>query len=86
MFDCEGEQASVKQQFRESITWHLGDASDPKLGEVLGLQDIVVANRFLCHMQPEEAEPCLRSLASLVKPGGYLFVSGVDLEVRTKRR
>jgi hypothetical protein len=38
----------------------------------------------LCHMQPAEAETCLRRLASLVKPGGYLFVSGVDLEVRTK--
>src|SRR5262249_52280628 len=44
----------------------------------------VVANRFLCHMHPEEAEACLRNLAQLVKPGGYLFVSGVDLDVRTK--
>ena len=44
----------------------------------------MVANRFLCHMQPAEAETCLRRLAGLVNPGGYLFVSGVDLEVRTK--
>jgi hypothetical protein len=43
-----------------------------------------VANRFLCHMHPEEAEECLCNLARLVKPGGYLFVSGVDLGVRTK--
>src|SRR5262249_535792 len=49
-----------------------------------GLQDIVVANRFLCHMHPEEAEECLRNLARLVKPGGYLFVSGVDLGGRGK--
>jgi hypothetical protein len=26
----------------------------------------------------------LCSLARLVKPGGYLFVSGIDLDVRTK--
>jgi hypothetical protein len=26
----------------------------------------------------------LRNLAPLVKPGGYLFVSGVDLDVRSK--
>jgi hypothetical protein len=44
----------------------------------------VVANRFLCHTQPEEAEACLRNLARLVKPRGYLFVSGVDLNVRTE--
>jgi chemotaxis methyl-accepting protein methylase len=84
MFDCEGDHAMVKPQFREGITWHIGDAGDPKLVDVFGLQDIVVANRFLCHMQPKKAEICLRNLARLVKPGGYLFVSGVDLGVRSK--
>ena len=84
MFDRAGDQVSVKPRFREALTWQVGDAGDPNLVELLGLQDIVVANRFLCHMQPDEAEPCLRNLANLVKPGGYLFVSGVDLEVRAK--
>ena len=27
---------------------------------------------------------CLRNLAQLVSPGGYLFVTGVDLDVRTQ--
>jgi SAM-dependent methyltransferase len=84
MFDREGEYVKVKPRFREGITWHLGDAGDPDLVSALGLQDVVVANRFLCHMQPEEAEACLCQLARLVKPGGYLFVSGVDLGVRSK--
>jgi hypothetical protein len=35
-------------------------------------------------MDPTNAERCLRNLASLVVPGGYLFVSGVDLDVRTR--
>ena len=74
----------VKPRFREGITWHLGDAGDPGLVGFLGLQDIVVANRFLCHMYPEQAGACLRNLARLVKPSGYLFVSGVDLGVRSK--
>jgi SAM-dependent methyltransferase len=84
MFDRDEDQVTVKPQFREGIDWHLGDARDPGLVDVLGLQDIVVANRFLCHMHPREAEACLRNLAQLVKPGGYLFVSGVDLSVRSK--
>jgi hypothetical protein len=50
----------------------------------LGPQDIVVANRFLCHMGPEAAEECLRNIVGLVKPGGYIFVSGVDLDVRAR--
>jgi len=35
-------------------------------------------------MEPAAAERCLRNIAGLVKPGGYIFVSGVDLDVRTK--
>jgi len=83
LFDREGNQLKVKPRFREGITWHLGDAGDPGLEATLGPQDIVVANRFLCHMKPQQAERCLRNLARLVKPGGYLFVSGVDLDVRS---
>ena len=39
-----------------------------------------------CHLRidAEAAEVCMRNIARLVKPGGYLFVSGVDLEVRTR--
>jgi chemotaxis methyl-accepting protein methylase len=84
VFERAGGVVNVKRRVREGVTWHLGDASDPRLIEMLGVQDIVVANRFLCHMQPEAAEACLHNLARLVKAGGYLFVSGVDLNVRTK--
>jgi SAM-dependent methyltransferase len=84
MFDLEADQAKVKSWIKEGITWRLGDAGAPELIEELGTQDVVVANRFLCHMDQQAAESCLRNLARLVKPGGYLFVSGVDLDVRTK--
>jgi len=84
MFDWEGDQARVKPWLREGITWQLGDASAPELIHVLGPQDIVVASNFLCHMEPLVAENCLRNIAGLVDRGGYLFVSGVDLEVRAK--
>jgi len=84
MFDREGDKAKVKPWLKEGITWRVGDASSPELVDELGLQDVVVANRFLCHMEPAAAEECLRNIAGLVKPGGYIFVSGVDLSVRTR--
>jgi chemotaxis methyl-accepting protein methylase len=84
MFDLEGQEARVKPWLREDITWRLGDAASPELIPALGRQDIVVANNFLCHMEPAAAENCLRNIAGLVDREGYLFVSGVDLEVRTK--
>ena len=83
---CEvaGDRASIRPWLRDGITWLCGDAGDPALVDRLGSQDIVVANRFLCHMQPVVAETTLRNIVRLVKPGGHLFVSGVDLDVRTR--
>ena len=84
MFHLDGDRAAVKPWLKEGITWQVGDVSAPKLIHALGPQDVVVANRFLCHMEPAAAERCLRNISRLVKPGGYIFVSGVDLDVRTK--
>jgi chemotaxis methyl-accepting protein methylase len=84
MFDWEGDHAQVKPWLREGITWRVGDASDPRLSELLGSQDLVIASNFLCHMDAANAERCLRNLVGLASPGGYVFVTGVDLDVRTK--
>jgi hypothetical protein len=62
----------------------VGDVTDPQVAARLGPQDIVVANRFLCHLQPDVAVRSLRAVARFVTPGGYLFVSGVDLDVRAR--
>ena len=56
MFDWSGQEGRIKPWLREGVTWQLGDASDPKLVDVLGSQDIVVANNFLCHMDAPDAE------------------------------
>jgi SAM-dependent methyltransferase len=84
MFDRDNEQLRIKSWLKEGIDWQIGDAGDPGLAETLGGQDIVFANNFLCHMARVDAEQCLRNVATLVKPGGYLFVSGVDLDIRTQ--
>jgi SAM-dependent methyltransferase len=82
IFDWEGDNGVIKPWLRDGVTWRIGDASDPGLITSLGRQDLVVANNFLCHMPGRSAQVCLRNLAQLVDPGGYLFVSGVDLDVR----
>ncbi len=84
MCELKQDRATIRPWLREGITWLSGDAGEPELVDNLGPQDIVVANRFLCHMRPAAAEKCLSNITRLVKPGGYLFVSGIDLEVRTK--
>lgn len=84
LFERDGEVAAVKSWIREGIQWRVADAGEPEILDVLGRQDMVVANNFICHMDVCEAERCLRNIARLVGPDGYLFVSGIDLDVRTK--
>jgi chemotaxis methyl-accepting protein methylase len=84
LFDRDGELMVVKPWVREGIDWRVGDVGDAAVAEALGPQDIIVANNFLCHMDPENAAKCLRNISRLVRPGGFLFVSGIDLDVRAK--
>jgi SAM-dependent methyltransferase len=84
IFDRDGDFLRVKSWIKKGIFWHCADAADPDLSSLLGTQDIIIANRFLCHMEPAAAERILRNISRALKPGGYLFVSGVDLNVRTR--
>lgn len=84
LFDREGDILTVKPWIREGIQWRVGDAGDAEIVDAFGPQDIVVANNFLCHMDPPDAERCLRNISRLVSPGGHLLVGGIDLDVRTK--
>jgi chemotaxis methyl-accepting protein methylase/mannose-6-phosphate isomerase-like protein (cupin superfamily) len=74
----------IKGSLKDCIEWRVGDAREPHMMDLLGRQDIVIANNFLCHMSPPEAERCLHNIARLLQPQGYLIVSGIDLDVRTK--
>lgn len=78
------DEVKIKSWLQEGITWHLADAGSPELVDVLGRHDLVVANNFLCHMDPPRAERCLGNIARLASPGGHLCVSGIDLDIRTK--
>jgi chemotaxis methyl-accepting protein methylase/mannose-6-phosphate isomerase-like protein (cupin superfamily) len=84
LFDKKEDLFAVKSWIKEGIRWHVGDVSHSEIVSALGPQDIVVANNFICHMNAPVAERCLRNIACLVAPHGYLFVSGIDLDIRTK--
>jgi chemotaxis methyl-accepting protein methylase len=83
-FDRNGDAVAIKPWIKEGINWDVGDVGERQMIDSIGTQDVVVANNFLCHMSPADADICLRNIARFVKPGGYLFVSGIDLDVREK--
>jgi SAM-dependent methyltransferase len=84
LFDRKEDLATIKLWIQNEIEWYVGDVARSEIIETLGPQDIVVANNFLCHMDITAAESCLRNIARLVSPNGYLFVSGIDMDIRTK--
>ena len=67
-FDRDGEMMTVKSWIRESIHWKVGDAGDAETIDLLGAQDVVFANNFLCHLEAMEADRCLRNIARVIKP------------------
>jgi chemotaxis protein methyltransferase CheR len=83
LFTRQEDTLIVQQWLRKGVAWRVGDACSSDLVAQFGLQDIVLANNFLFQMSPERAEPCLRNIARLVAPYGYLCISGVDLDVRS---
>lgn len=84
LFDAHEDAAAIKDWLKEGINWYVADVREPEILNRMDLQDIVVASNFLCHMEQSEAERCLRNIARLVGPQGYLFVSGIDLDVRER--
>jgi SAM-dependent methyltransferase len=83
-FSKQGKTLIVQDWIREAVTWAVGDACSPDLAARVGLHDVVLANNFVFHMSPARAEICLRNLARLVAPDGYLVVSGADLDLRAR--
>ncbi|MGY5804500.1 CheR family methyltransferase [Rhizobium sp. LEGMi12c] len=74
----------VWDSLRKNITWLTADATDPKVADLIGEQDILIANNFMGPMDDGLAEKCLRNLMRLVVPGGYLVIDGIDLDVKMK--
>ncbi len=74
----------VRDWLREGVTWLTADATDERLVNLVGQQDILLANNFMGPMQDELAERCLVNMMRLVAPGGYLVIDGNDLDIKTR--
>lgn len=82
LFSRHGDALRVQQWLKEGVRWWVGDVCSADLAAEFGLQDVVFANNFLFHMDDDRSASCLRNLARLGAPGGYLVLGGVDLDVR----
>lgn len=74
----------VHDWLRENVCWLTADATDHSLLDMVGKQDIVIANNFIGPMEDTLAEACLANVMRLVKPGGLLVVEGIDTDLKTR--
>jgi Methylase of chemotaxis methyl-accepting proteins len=84
LFMREGDLLRISPRLMVNNSWVLRDACDTSLAKAIGSYDVVLANNMLCHMYDSEADACMRNIATLLSPGGYLFIYGVDLDVKTR--
>jgi hypothetical protein len=84
LFDERDGALSVKPWIRRGIAWTVADARQPPIAMEPGAYHVLLVNNLLIHMDTRAAESCLRTLARLVAPNGSLFVSGMDLDLKTR--
>jgi hypothetical protein len=84
LFVRDGDSVKVQEWIRAGVSWRVEDARNPQLLQALGPQDVVMANNFLIHMSDVEAEACLLNIIRLIRPGGYIFTYGINLDVKTR--
>jgi chemotaxis methyl-accepting protein methylase len=84
LFEADGDTLAVQPWVAGGARWLEASVLDPALVDQLGPQDVVFVNNILCHFPDPEAKAGLVNITRLLVPGGYLFISGVDLDVKTR--
>lgn len=81
-FDKVGEAYVVKPAIRERVSFEQADLLDPHLVERFAEADIVLLQNVLFHMPSGMARRVLQSVSRLVARGGFLFLDGMELDMR----
>jgi len=72
----------VKRPIAEACSFAVGDLLDRRSMEALGQADLVIAQNVLFHLPRPAARAAFGHLHHALKPGGALFVNGMDIDMR----
>lgn len=84
LFTRVGQTWRIQDNIKEHITVVLGDVLAENFSTRFQNFDVVLGQNFLIHMQDEMASKAFFSLLQAVRPGGALFVAGMNLDLRTR--
>jgi chemotaxis protein methyltransferase CheR len=84
LFDCQADTCTVKPEFASLVSFELGDITDPGFMGRLSRSDLIFAQNVLFHLPRPIARRAFGNLVSVLRPGGTLFVNGMDADMRAK--
>ena len=84
-FDRDGQHLIVKPEIASRVSFHIGDAADPKLRADVAPADIVFAQNVMCNLRRPLAKRVFDNAVALMKPHAVLFVDGMDVDMRQSR-
>ena len=81
MFNREGESWRGVEDLRARVTFDHADVLSPEFTRFEGF-DVVVGQNFMIHMDAEQEARSFANLVRATRPGGALFLGGMDLDRR----
>jgi len=84
LFDVRGDTLTVKPQFSSLVSFDIGDITDAVAMGRLQRSDLVFAQNVLFHLPRPVAKRAFDNLVTVLRPGGALFVNGMDTDMRAK--
>ena len=82
IFNRSGDEWVVVTDIRERVSFAYGDVLSVEFRQFRNY-DLVLGQNFMIHMNKASAETALAALAAAARPGGALFLGGMDLETKT---
>ncbi len=83
LFDRSGDEWTVLMDIRDRVSFAYGDVLSEEFRSFKDY-DLVLGQNFMIHMGEEEAATALAALVNASRPGGALFLGGMDTETKTK--
>lgn len=83
-FDVRGDLFVVKPEIARHVSFAIGDIFSPDLSESFGSADVIFAQNVLFHFRPRAVRRAFSNILRLLRPGGTLFIDGMDLGLRSR--
>lgn len=84
LFDITDEVCTVKPQYVSSVSFAVGDITDAAYMAQLPRSELVFAQNVLFHLPRPVAKDAFKNLVAMLRPGGALFVNGMDMDMRVR--